>query len=223
MKYILFILTCSILTACNEQVINEEVSNTIGNTTTQEFIIGDMVLCMDGDPEIIDGDSVYSETCIYDCNKADTIHQWWALDPSEIYYANDTLSIRKRFLLPIGNNFDLVWKPFFITDVYQVDGTIKKNQYFLIDEDNYTEKEIKHILSAYEKADSTTFEWNSLNYLDICYQLFWAYVSGNMQAKAYLLNAKNKFAGFSGHVAEEYADLIRTIKEIEESDIKKNK
>lgn len=197
--------------------------NTFGdNIPSREFRIGDIALCMDGNPEVIDGDSVYSETCIYNCNKLDTIHQWWALDPCEVEYRNDTISINKRYLLPIGDSFDLVWKPFFITDVYQVDDTIKKKQYFLLAEDNYTEKEIELVLESYEATDSTTYHWNSLEYIAICYQLFWANVSGSKKAGEYLLIVEEKFNGFSGHAAEEYNDLIRTKEEIETLRIKSN-
>lgn len=86
----------------------------------------------------------------------------------------------------------------------------------MLDENNYSEKEIAQVIQAYEQSDSNTYEWNSLECLDICDQLFWAYVSGSEYAKLLLLEAEKKYGGFDGHAAEEYYSLLETMKNIEE-------
>ena len=159
---------------------------------------------------------LFSEGVFFECRSKSILYSLDALEVCTIKKKNDTLVISKLYSLPIDVNYNIEKKPFFITKLYVENNEIKKQHYFLTSSNNYTKKQIEGIIQRYKTTTSRTYEWNSLQYLDICYQLFWCYVSGSNEALLYLKKARIKFGGFSGHFAEEYNDLLRTCREIQE-------
>lgn len=161
-------------------------------------------------------DTIYTEAYIFDCGNNKIVYEWWALQNCAVKQINDTVKVIEYYLLTTGDNMGYEWKPFFITNIYSFKGDYKKQQYYLLDQYNYSQIQINTVLDIYRKTTAQTYDWNSLNYLKICYQLFWSYVSGCEQALTYLIDAEKKFGGLSGHVAEEHSDLLRTCKKIKE-------
>lgn len=195
------------------------ISSVSGKEPSVSFSLNkDISIGVCGEGEVDDhydtNEKIYSETYIFDCSSNDIIYEWYALQPCTINKHKDTVFIKELFLLPIGKNFSYKWSPFYITEIFPQNGIIKKRSYHLLNKDLYTQEQINNILQTYRQADSTTYEWNSEEYLNLCSQLFWCYISGNKKAEEYLNNAKKKFGGFSGYIAEEYSLLIRTIEKI---------
>lgn len=159
-------------------------------------------------------ENIYTESYLFNCSNNQKIYQWCALQNCSVSQKKDTILISEYYLLPIGDSLKLKWEPFFITKIFVDGNEIKKQQYFLAGTYNYTQEEISSILNRYKKTTDKTYEWNSLKYLDLCYQLFWCYVSGSETALVYLKEADEKFKHFSGYVAEEYDNLLLTCKDI---------
>lgn len=158
---------------------------------------------------------IYVESFIFDCNSNKEIYSWSALQNCSVELKDDTLLIKEYYLLPIGKKtFKLKWEPFYVTNIYLQDSTIKKEHYFVLNKNNYTTAEINSIINNYNQTTDKTYSWNSEKYLDICYQLFWCYVSGEEKAYDYLQEAGDKFGSFGGAVAEQYLELLRTIDKI---------
>ncbi len=159
-------------------------------------------------------ENIYTEAYLFNCSSNQKLYEWRALQNCSILQKEDTILINEYYLLPIGDSFKLEWKPFFATQIFVDKNEFREQQYFLTKAYNYTQKEVLTILKRYEETTHKTYEWNSSKYLDLCYQLFWSYVSGSGQALLYLKEAKTKFGGFSGHIAEEYDNLILTYRNI---------
>lgn len=159
-------------------------------------------------------DTIYSEAYVFNCKSEEILHEWSALQKCYVKQLEDSIVIGEYFLIPVGKNLALEWRPFLITELYLELNKIQKQQYFLTKEYNYTQQEIVTVIKRYQTTTHNSYSWNSLKYLDICYQLFWCYVSGSEKALLYLKEAKEKFGGFSGHAAEEYSNLLRTAKKI---------
>ncbi len=159
-------------------------------------------------------ENIYVESYLFNCSNNQKIYEWWALQNCSIKQKGDTVLISEYYLLPIGDSLKLEWKPFFITKVFVDSNEFRARQSFLTEAYNYTQEEVTTILERYEETTDKTYEWNSLKYLDLCYQLFWCYVSGSEKALVYLKEADKRFKHFSGHVAKEYYDLLRTCEEI---------
>lgn len=159
-------------------------------------------------------EDIYVEAVLIECNTSKKVYEWGAVQNCTVEQNKDTIVVKEFYLLPIGDSFSLEWEPFYITNIYLQDSTIKKEHYFVLNKNNYTTVEINSIINNYDQTTDKTYSWNSEKYLNICYQLFWCYVSGEEKAYDYLQEAEDKFGGFSGHIAEEHQELIRTIDKI---------
>lgn len=159
-------------------------------------------------------EDIYVESVLIECKTSKKVYEWRAVQNCTVEQNKDTIVIKEFYLLPIGDSFSLEWEPFYIINIYLQGSSINKEHYFVLNKNNYTSAEINSIINNYDQTTDKTYTWNSEKYLDICYQLFWCYVSGEERAYDYLREAENKFGGFSGHIAEEHQELIRTIDKI---------
>ena len=102
--------------------------------------------------------------------------------------------------MPIGNNLEVIWKPFLINRFFYKKNKIARNSYYQTNYHKYTKTEIQKVFALYKDLKKE----NSEHVIDVADMLFWAYVCGNQDAEKAFTQIEKKFGPFDGAVAEEW-------------------
>jgi hypothetical protein len=165
-----------------------------------------------------DNDATFSEFVLYDCLANSTIRFYNAAERCRIRFANDTLTIENIEPLAIGSGYrfsDAIWlteQYYFKNNVPQVQQSINKTWF-------YTPAQVQSALSAFEhttwKTQIGSSEAEDENMMNLAGRLMIAAISGDIQAKQYFIEFKDRFKP-DGAYAEWYDTMEKMIKTAEE-------
>ncbi|HEY9176400.1 MAG TPA: hypothetical protein VIN07_01855, partial [Flavipsychrobacter sp.] len=164
----------------------------------------------------------YSEAVLYDCKTKEVIFEWDATQNCSVVQKQDTIVITEYYLLAVGDDMNLVWKPFYVTKVYLQKNQTKRFSYFLLNSYHYNAEQIKTTINIYTSTTRDKYPWNSEEQLKIAYQLQWAYISGSKEAGNLLEMFEEKFGPFDGAIAEEFNEIFVTYQHIKKLKLDRN-
>lgn len=166
-------------------------------------------------------DTIFSESVIYNCKSKEVVYEWWALQNCSVKKYLDTLIVTEYYLLATGKQMSLQQRPFYITKIFADDNSIKTYSYYLLNNYHYNREQISIVINNYQNTSKEKYPWNSEKWMQIAYQLQWAYISGSEKAGELLEGFERKYGPFDGATSEEFSDIMATYQHIKE--IKNNK
>lgn len=159
-------------------------------------------------------ETCYSEAVLYNCNSKEILLEWDATQNCSISQIHDTIIIKEYYFLAAGDNMNLVWMPFYIVKFYLENEKIKRDEYFLLSYNHYTERQIKSTIQTYNSTTKDKYPRNYEERLLIAYQLQWAYISGSIEAGNLLETFEKKFGPFDGAISEDFNTIYTTYQHI---------
>ena len=184
------------------------VVNPTGEAVKIFLFSNNIKLGLCGYVEVEKRDTIYSEFNLFECGQKKPIEEWDATESCKIKKIKDTLLIQDLYLLPVGNDFNLIWVPFYIHKFCFKKSVLYEVKYFRKDIKKYSKTQIKKVFEEYKKLSKGNYEHT----LEVASMLFWAYVSGSKEAESYLKEVQKKFGPFDGAIAEEWDDVWATYK-----------
>lgn len=154
-------------------------------------------------------DTTYSEIILCLCGQKKII-----LDRSDdptisfkVRKRKDTLWIEEIAGLPIGKDYEIVWKPFYVQKFFFNKEELQHAGYYRKEVKRFTDKQIEEVLKQYKKIKTGNADYT----IAVAYRLFWATVSGNKKAEALLSSIPAKFNGLDGAYAQEWHEIMATL------------
>ena len=154
--------------------------------TTFEFSNSKRI-CLEGWMDLGDGNLVYSDTVLRDCDTEEELGYCQALgEGCHIWFRNDTLWMNQHELLAMGENLELVKFPWKIEAFYLEDGSIRHTER-MNENLRYDEQTIESILKEYETTKWLTQEEDNqyvgFQLMPLANKLLIAAISGSQESE----------------------------------------